>query len=54
MRFRSLTALTVAALLVLPATDSVAVLKMERIPSVFAELTNSKTLSNPAMVLVEL
>jgi D-alanyl-D-alanine carboxypeptidase len=54
MRFRSLTALTVAALLVLPATDSVAVLKMERIPSVFAELTNSKTLSNPAMVLVDL
>lgn len=54
MRCKYLITITVVALLVLPITDAAAVLKMERIPSVFAELTDVKTLSNPAMVLVDL
>ncbi len=54
MRFKFLATFAAVALLVLPATNSAAVLKMEQIPSVFAELTNAKTLGNPAMVLVDM
>lgn len=54
MRFKSIALLSAVALLVLPATNSAAVLRMEQIPSVFAELTNAKTLGNPAMVLADL
>ena len=54
MRFKFLTSIAVVALLVVPTTNSAAFLRMEQIPNVFAELTNNKTLNNPAMVLVDL
>ena len=54
MRFKFFASILVAALLVVPTTNSVAFLRMEQIPSVFAELTNAKTLANPAMVLMDL
>ena len=54
MRFKFLALISVAALLIVPTTNSAAVLRMEQIPSVFAELTNAKTLANPAMVLLDL
>ncbi|MGI9226644.1 MAG: D-alanyl-D-alanine carboxypeptidase [Candidatus Nanopelagicaceae bacterium] len=54
MRFKFFASILVAALLVVPTTNSVAFLRMEQIPSVFAELTNAKTLANPAMVLVDI
>ena len=54
MRFKFFAAISVAILLIVPATNSAAFLRMEQIPSVFAELTNAKTLNNPAMVLMDL
>lgn len=54
MRFKFLASIAVVALLVVPTTNSAAFLRMEQIPNVFAELTNNKTLNNPAMVLVDL
>jgi len=54
MRLKLLTFVSVASLLIVTATNSEAALRMEQIPSVFAELTNDKTLNNPAMVLMDL
>lgn len=54
MRFKFFAIVAVAALLVVPTTNSAAFLRMEQIPSIFAELTNSKSLANPAMVLIDL
>lgn len=54
MRFKLLAAISVVALVIVPTTNSAAALRMEQIPSVFAELTNDKTLANPAMVLMDL
>lgn len=54
MRFKLLAAISVVALAIVPTTNSAAALRMEQIPSVFAELTNDKTLANPAMVLMDL
>lgn len=41
-------------LIFFPVTNSAAVLKMEQIPTVFSQLTNSESLANPAMILVDL
>ena len=54
MRSKTLTFLLTATLLVVPISNSSAFLKMEQIPTVFAELTNDKTLGNPSMVLLDL
>jgi D-alanyl-D-alanine carboxypeptidase/D-alanyl-D-alanine-endopeptidase (penicillin-binding protein 4) len=54
MRFKFFAAISVAVLAFVPATNSTAALRMEQIPTVFAELTNDKTLANPAMVLIDL
>ena len=54
MRLKLLTFVSVASLLIVTATNSEAALRMEQIPSVFAELTNDRTLNNPAMVLMDL
>lgn len=54
MRFKFFASIAVAALLVVPTANSAAFLRMEQIPTVFAELTNAKTLANPAMVLVDI
>ena len=54
MRFKFLAAVSVAALVLIPAADSAAAIRMEQIPTVFAELTNDKSLANPAMVLMDL
>lgn len=54
MRLKLLTFVSVVSLLIVTATNSEAALRMEQIPSVFAELTNDKTLNNPAMVLMDL
>ena len=54
MRFKKSTAFLALALLVVPVSNSAAFLKMEQIPTVFAELTNDKTLGNPSMILLDL
>jgi D-alanyl-D-alanine carboxypeptidase len=54
MRFRFLALVSTVALLVTSTVNASAVLKMERIPSVFAELTSAKSLANPSMVLMNL
>jgi len=54
MRFKFLATLSAAALLLVPVTNSAAALRMEQIPNVFANLTNDKSLANPAMVLMDL
>ena len=54
MRSKTLTFLLTATLLVVPISNSSAFLKMEQIPTVFAELTNDKTLGNPSMMLLDL
>lgn len=54
MRFRFLALVSTVALLVTSTVNASAALKMERIPSVFAELTSAKSLANPSMVLMNL
>lgn len=54
MRSKTLTIILSATLLVVPVSNSSAFLKMEQIPSVFAELTSDKTLGNPSMMLLDL
>ena len=53
MRTKFFTAFIVAALAVIPTTNSAAQLKAELVPSVFAELANAKTLANPALLLID-
>ena len=54
MRSKTLIFFLTATLLVVPISNSSAFLKMEQIPTVFAELTNDKTLGNPSMMLLDL
>jgi D-alanyl-D-alanine carboxypeptidase len=54
MRLKFLAALTSAALLIIPVANSQAVLRMEQIPNVLADITKEKSLANPSMVLMDL
>ena len=54
MRSKFLTFGVAIAILVSPLTSANATLKSAEIPTIFAELTNAKTLANPAIVLIDL
>jgi D-alanyl-D-alanine carboxypeptidase/D-alanyl-D-alanine-endopeptidase (penicillin-binding protein 4) len=54
MRFKLVATISVALLVLLSSTKADANLRMEQIPSVFAELTKSRSLANPAMALIDL
>ena len=53
MRSKIIAGISAASLFVIPTANAVTALKMDQIPTVFAELTNNKALANPAVVLVD-
>jgi len=54
VRSKIIAALSAALLFVAPSAHSVSALKMDQIPTVFAELTKDKALANPAVVLIDI